>query len=166
MFPRFIIVIAALVLLFLFLRWFNNTPPPQVAARMKRVALWLAVAALVLLAASGRLPWLLGVLATVALFAKRLLPLLRHLPLLAQLLARYRNAQGAGPSHDATGKGSSHSMSREQAYEILGLERSATRDEIIAAHRRLIQKLHPDRNGSGYLAAQINRAKAVLLTED
>ncbi|MFQ5487789.1 MAG: DnaJ domain-containing protein [Gammaproteobacteria bacterium] len=166
MFPRFIIVIAALVLLFLFLRWFSSTPPHQVAARLKRAALWLAVAVLVFLAVSGRLPWLFGLLASLALFAKRLLPLLRHVPLLAQLLARYRNAHGAGPSHGATDNGNNSAMSREQAYEILGLEREAGRDEIIAAHRRLMQKLHPDRSGSTYLAAQINRAKAVLLSED
>ena len=54
-------------------------------------------------------------------------------------------------------------MTVPQALQILGLEAGATREAIVDAHRRLIQKLHPDRGGSSYLAAQINRAKDVLL---
>ena len=54
-------------------------------------------------------------------------------------------------------------MTMPQALQILGLEPDASRAAIVEAHRRLIQKLHPDRGGSSYLASQINRAKDVLL---
>ena len=54
-------------------------------------------------------------------------------------------------------------MSREQALEVLGLKAGHTKDDVIQAHRRMMQKLHPDRGGSDYLAAQINQAKETLL---
>jgi len=55
-------------------------------------------------------------------------------------------------------------MSTSEALDILGLESGVSREEIIDAHRKLIQKLHPDRGGSNYLAAKLNQAKAHLLS--
>ncbi len=52
---------------------------------------------------------------------------------------------------------------RDEALQILGLSGNPTREEIIAAHRKLINKLHPDRGGSGFLAARVNQAKDVLI---
>ena len=54
-------------------------------------------------------------------------------------------------------------MSRAEALKLLGLEPGATRDEISAAHKRLILQNHPDRGGTSYLAARINEAREVLL---
>jgi hypothetical protein len=62
------------------------------------------------------------------------------------------------------GGGQSTEMDRAQALAILGLGDDASDEEIVQAHRRLMQKLHPDRGGNDYLAAQINRARDILLS--
>ena len=54
-------------------------------------------------------------------------------------------------------------LSLDQAYEVLGLQPGADKQAVIDAHRKLMQKIHPDRGGNDFLAAQINQAKEVLL---
>lgn len=54
-------------------------------------------------------------------------------------------------------------MSRAEALAVLGLGDDASDADITAAHRKLMQKLHPDRGGNDYLAAKVNQAKDLLL---
>jgi hypothetical protein len=54
-------------------------------------------------------------------------------------------------------------MTRDEAYQVLGLAAGASPAEIKEAHRRLMQRLHPDLGGSDWLATRINLAKDLLL---
>ncbi len=78
--------------------------------------------------------------------------------------AAFRRARESSDSGGGRGRASAP-MSREEALAVLGLEPGASRQEILDAHRRLIQRIHPDRGGSSALAAQVNQAKRLLLEE-
>ena len=86
----------------------------------------------------------------------------------AQLLASYleqRFPDEDGAEERSQGRESRQTgLTRAEALAVLGLSDDANHDDIVAAHRTLIQKLHPDRGGNDYLAAKINEAKDFLLS--
>lgn len=73
----------------------------------------------------------------------------------------------AKPSREQNNAAARHvDMTREQALNILGLSRGAGPVEIKDAHRRLMRIMHPDRGGTSEQAAQVNRAKDVLISNN
>ena len=83
---------------------------------------------------------------------------------LDRLRPDWRQAAAGGGNGGSGGAGAaSDVMTREQAYAILDLSPGSSDEQVKDAHRRLMMKLHPDHGGSTFLAAQINRAKELLL---
>ena len=54
-------------------------------------------------------------------------------------------------------------LSRDEAYELLGLEAGCSEADIRSAYHRLIKRVHPDTGGSAALTAQITKARDRLL---
>ncbi|MBD3658059.1 MULTISPECIES: DnaJ domain-containing protein [Marinobacter] len=162
---QWIIGIALAAAVFVILKkWGALTPEGKKAATWKFVAV-IGGALLLFMVLTGRVHVLTAAVAA-------LIPLLRKAPALLRLLslAGRRDQPGAsGTAGDGAGAGqhqraaASSTMSRREACEILGVDEDCSADEVVTAHRRLMQKIHPDRGGNDYLAAKVNEAKSVLL---
>jgi DnaJ homolog subfamily C member 19 len=70
-------------------------------------------------------------------------------------------AAGTGPSWGAPPAGGP--MTRQEAYQVLGLRAGATEADIRDAHHRLMRRAHPDVGGSEWIATRINQARDILL---
>ena len=122
------------------------------------------IAILGLLAVTGHLNVITAAIAGMVALLPRAMQLLKYLPFISRLYQQNKqdtqytqsNAQQPPPRGKQV-------MSTEEAMEVLGLKSGYSKDDVIQAHRRMMQKVHPDRGGSDYLASQINKAKDTLL---
>ncbi len=142
---------AVLTVLLLGLRAFERASVATIYTLLKWIAAFGGIALTLLLFLSGR-----GVQA------------LGGLVLVGPLLWRRWHQGSAGPGvFGSTGspppQRQSASMTRQEAYEVLGLKPGADDDAIHAAHRRLMRTAHPDAGGSDWLASRVNQARDVLL---
>jgi len=126
--------------------------------RLKRLAFGgLLAAGVFLLLRAGLIMFAVSGLASL-LVARFVMPaLFRILP-----VGRANNS-GSFSSRASPNVPTGRGMTRAHALEVLNLKENATREEITASYRELIRKVHPDRGGSSYLAAEVNQARDVLL---
>lgn len=146
--PYLLLTLGLIIGGFALYRFFINASVAQVKAAFILAILVVLCVALLTLALTGRLPAALAILGAVA-------------PLAAGLwkARRDEHAEILEPGlHDEV-------RTREDALEVLGLPDGASAEEIKAAYKRLMQKVHPDHEGSEWMAAKLNQAREILLKD-
>lgn len=146
--------------------------PPGVRRKLfVRSAVGALVVLLIAMAVTGRMHWLFALVGALLPFVRGLFGIgLQFLPL---WLRRRQTGNQHNSDHNAHNSTQSppnkNALDVREAMDILGLEGDIHKGDISTkmindAHRRLIQKMHPDRGGSDYLAAKINQARDLLLS--
>ncbi len=157
------IVLAALVI------WYKlkHASPEQRKKIILWSTIWSVVGVLAVLAFTGKLSVITAAIGVLVAMLPRVIGYLKYLPLLSRF---YQQAKtGAQSAQQKSSQQSSQqaarngNMSQAEALAVLGLKPGASREEIMQTHKRMMQKMHPDRGGSDHLAAQINKAKDTLL---
>lgn len=147
--PYLLLALALILALYGLTRFILAANARQVIALALSALILAVTVALFLLALTGRLPAALALLA--ALW-----------PIGAGLWVRYKRGRTgknrAGPPPAPGGN-----LTRAEALAILGLPETADENAIRTAHKTLIMKLHPDQDGSAWLATRINQARDTLL---
>ena len=144
--PYLLLLLGLIVGLYALYRFFINADVVQVKAAFILAIMVVLCAALFTLAVSGRLPAALGILVAAA-------------PLAAGLwkARRDEHVETLEPGlHDEV-------RTRAEALEVLGLSEGASDKDIKAAYKKLMQKVHPDHEGSQWMAAKLNQAREILL---
>ena len=130
----------------------------------KKLIMWSIIggvlAVLAMLAVTGHLNIITAAIAGLIALLPRAMQLVKYLPFVSRLYQQNKTGQQQAQTPPPRGK---QTMSVEEAMEVLGLKPGYKEEDVIQAHRRMMQKVHPDRGGSDYLAAQINKAKDTLL---
>ena len=134
----------------------------------KKMIFWSIIISIVtmlgILAVTGHLNVITAAIAGLVALLPRAMQFLKYLPLVSRMFQNKGQQNNQQNNHSQSPPpGGKQAMSSQQAMEVLGLKADFTKEEVIQAHRRMMQKIHPDRGGSDYLAAQINQAKETLI---
>lgn len=142
--------------------------PKERRKMLLRSAIGAVILMLIMMVATGRMHWLFAVVGALIPFMRGLLGIgLQFLPLWLRHKNRPQSDQGQQHQNNHN-PGQRSTMDSKEALDTLGIKGDLANGNVTAemvndAHRRLIQKLHPDRGGNDYLAARVNLARDVLL---
>lgn len=161
---QLIIGLGLAILLFVLLKKWGALDPQKKKDATWKVFMGVAGALLLFMILTGRAHVLTAAFAALIPLVRRLPSLLRYVPMARKMFGQASPNDSAGEDQARSrAPSASGQLSVREACEILGVEQNCSREDIITAHRRLMQKIHPDRGGNDYLAAKVNEAKAVML---
>ena len=162
-----LLIILFIILAIIGIRHIGKQPEHIRPSLRLRYGLYALLGLAILLVFSGKLHWVAGAIAAVLPIIQRVFPLLlRALPFLKTQKGEATQHHTKDGTKDNTKNKPSNvtsTMDLSQALQIFGFDSLPDEEKIVQRHRELIQKNHPDRGGSDFLAAQINQAKDTLL---
>jgi hypothetical protein len=91
--------------------------------------------------------------------------MIRYLVIVAALSLLCRWALGKWPWDYLVRRPSIRDQAISRARRLLAVPANANRSEILAAHKRLVAMVHPDRGGSSEQVHEANAARDLLLDE-
>jgi len=144
--PYLMLILGLLIGLIALYRFFMQANVKQIKALFLTAVFTVICAALFFLAITGRFPAALALLVA-----------------LAPIVLGFYNRDALPKSHKPEKE--PDVSTQEEALEILGLKAEASEEEIEKAYKKLMQKVHPDNEGSDWLAAKLNQARDLLLRE-
>ena len=157
------------ILVFLLLSWFAKSSSKKVAAFIRRSIFILSIVIAIALLIGGRILFSLPLLfLALSIFKIKGLTAIQIFQLwrLLQFLRRSGRFSYYGQHHQTQ---PSTNISLDDAYNILGLKKGCSKDEVISKYKKIMQKLHPDSNkdiNTTKLAQIVSEAKETIIKYD
>ena len=161
----FLIGIIIFVVCYLILSWFAKTSSQKIAQFLKKTAVILSLFLAFLLTIGGKfifsLPFFLILLSGLKIKGLSALQMFQLWRLIQYLRStkKFSSTQSPGSS----------SISLDEAYNLLGLKKGASKEEVIQAAQKLQKKIHPDMNrdvNTERLSQLVNEAKETIIKSD
>jgi hypothetical protein len=140
--PYLLLALGLALALYALFRFFLKAGPQEIKAAFLTALLAALALAMLFLAVTGRLPAALVLMVA-------LLP----------FLPGYFRKKAEDPAPAAA------RMTRAEALKILGLPSDADTKAVQSAYKNLMKKVHPDQEGSDWMAAKLNEARDFLLNK-
>jgi len=157
---RIFLFLVALFGIMWYLSWYRRASPRQRNQSLLAILLYGLGEALLVLVVIGKLHALFAIGRALGPWVNRALAARLMWRQVSSFRANAGTSSNSGHHQNRANPGV---MTQQEALEILGLNSGASKEEVIAAHKKLMQKIHPDKGGSSFLASQINQAKDTLL---
>jgi len=161
----FFITLIIFLLIYFFLNWFAKTSSKKISKSIRAITIILAAILAIIMLYAGRFLFSLP-------FALMILPLIKtkagltifQLFRIWSLLRILKNS-GRFNFNNLNQNANTQSMSVEEAYKILNLDskKEYSKNEVLNSYKKIMKKIHPDKNPElNRLATIVNQAKDLL----
>lgn len=144
--PYLLLLIGLILGIYALYRFFLTADIDQIKSLILSAFTVTVCLALFILAVTGRLPAAIAIISAIAPFA-----------------VAYYTKRMKRSAYDSQVDDAPKPMTASEALEVLGLQEGASDKDIKDAYKKLMKKVHPDQEGSEWMAAKLNQAKDLLL---